>query len=109
VRSTLDKGFEQNGRAQVVRPDELLNFIHRLADADFGRLVINDVNALDCLLDRGGVAHVAANELGLRVQILRIARDMNLWRNHIQDSHAMPERDERVDQMRPDKTGPAGD
>jgi hypothetical protein len=40
---------------------------------------------------------------------LRLARDMNLWRDHIQDSHAMPERDERVDQMRPDKPGPAGD
>jgi hypothetical protein len=34
---------------------------------------------------------------------------MNLWRDHIQDSHAMPARDERIDQMRPDKTGPAGD
>jgi hypothetical protein len=34
---------------------------------------------------------------------------MNLRRDRVQNSHAMPARNERIDQMRPDKTGPAGD
>jgi hypothetical protein len=103
----FDYLFEKDGGAIFICADVSLNFIHRLRDAYFCGLMIDDLDAFQSALNRFAITNIAVNELGIRVQIIRRCVSVNLRNERIEYSHAVASRNESVDQVRSDESGSA--
>src|SRR5215472_1178558 len=79
----------------------MCNLVHGLADADSGRQVEDSVNSLQGTTHNRNVPSVAANQLGLKREVVWCALAMNLHRKTIQNSYVMPGRNQRIHQVRP--------
>jgi hypothetical protein len=83
-----------------------VHLVHRLADADLCRLVIDRVNAFERAVYQFAVAHVAVNELGLRVQVLGAAPAVDLGHKRVENPNYVPSLHKSVYKMRADEAGP---
>src|SRR5207249_4986076 len=85
------------------------HLVHRLADADLGRLVEDRVDPFERAPDGGRIAYVALDELHVRVQVDRLALLMHLWDERVEHAYAVAALEERVDEVRPDEPRAARD
>lgn len=79
-----------------------------MPDADFRRLMKDRVDAFKRGSNSLRIANVRANKLGRRIKEFGRAVSMHLGYQQIQHADAMPTLNQRIGQMRADKTCPAG-
>src|SRR5205085_2711009 len=109
LRLARQNCFEQNGRAEIVCAHVSLYLVHRLAHADFGRLMKNYVDSFERTIDDLTIAHITLNEFGAWVNVGRRGIfAVHLRHERIENSHTIFALDNGIDQVRADKAGAPG-
>ena len=78
------------------------------AEADHRRLVADVIDAAQRAGHGRAVAHVALDELGRRIEVVR-AGGVGGGMQPVEDPHVVAAREQRVDDVRADEAGAAGD
>ena len=78
-----------------------------MAHADFSRFVKDDVDVFERSIDNSPVANVTLHEFDVLIQIRR-ARAIAVYLRHqsVKHVYVMPALDQRIHEVRADKTGP---
>jgi len=66
LHRSLDEGFEQHGRAEVVDPGVVRHLVHALPHADCAGEVVDGIDARERRPNRLRIAHVPDLQLDLR-------------------------------------------
>ncbi len=106
----LDQPLEQRRGAALVDRDVALDRVHALAHPDLGGEVDDAVHAAQRARQRRLVAHVAAQQLDLRVEIPGPRpRAVDLRDQAVEGAHPVAARQERAGEVSADEAGAAGD
>lgn len=80
--------------------------VHRLAHTDLRRFMKNYVDAVERLIDDLAIANITLHEFSRWIQVRRLGIfPMYLRHERIKNSYAIPALDERIHEVRTDKTG----
>ena len=107
MRRPLDHFLKQNSGAEVICLYITDDLVHRLADADLSRLMINNIDAVECGRDSRRITHIAAHEFGFFAQVGRRLGAVDLLNERIEDPHTMTFFYQSVNEVRADKSGSA--
>ena len=106
----VDQRLEQHRGADVVGRGVAFHLVHRLPDADLGGEMDDAVDPIDRAGDRGLVANVAADQLGIGAEHLRsIGLAVYLLDEAIEHPHLVAARQKFLGHRAADETGPARD
>src|SRR5213595_2945848 len=96
----ISERLQQHRGAKGIRPHVAGDLIHGLPDTDFGGVMKYSVNIFKRALDQFGVAHVALQEFGVRVQMWWQAVAVDLRDDGIEDAYLVAGFHQCVHQMR---------
>ena len=100
---------QQHRRAEVVVGDVVGDVAEVDAEPDHRRLVADRRDAVDRARDHVRIADVALDQLGARVEVVRPLAVRGLEQDVSSTRTSRPAREQRVDDVRADEAGAAGD
>ena len=87
----VDKLLEQHCRAVIIDRNIAVDRVHALADADLGGQMHDLVDAFERLEERGLVADIADDDLGIGIKAVRArTRAVHLLDHAVENAHLVP-------------------
>ncbi|CCE11292.1 hypothetical protein BRAS3843_660100 [Bradyrhizobium sp. STM 3843] len=106
----LGQRLQQNGRAELVGADVVVDVVHALADADHCGEVQNHIGSAQCAFDSEGISDISDNEFGVLAQVAGPVAfgPMNLRREIIEDPNIISRAEQLIGGVRADEPSSSG-